>query len=213
MKCRNERGRFTEGYRRDLDMEMIKNLYLNGKSIENIAKQMNCNFATIYKRLKDMDIPLRLKGFQSMEKNVKWAGGKYQDNLGYVHIYKPEHPMANSSDYVLEHRLIMSEYLGRILERQEVVHHKNGNVTDNKIENLELISSNNKHMQQHHAKNREQSLKIKAILKLYQEGIGTIEITKMLNIGAGVASYHIKQAGMARSLTEAQRLRRKRESK
>lgn len=38
------------------------------------------------------------------------------------------------------HRQIMSDYLGRKLTHNELVHHKNGNIYDNTIENLEIVS-------------------------------------------------------------------------
>lgn len=60
---------------------------------------------------------------------------------GYVQLWMPNHPLAPSRGYVAEHRLVMSEHLGRVLRRDEVVHHKNGVKTDNRIENLELMTA------------------------------------------------------------------------
>jgi hypothetical protein len=43
---------------------------------------------------------------------------------------------------ILEHRLVMSNILGRKLARSETVHHRNGNKRDNAESNLELKFSN-----------------------------------------------------------------------
>lgn len=59
---------------------------------------------------------------------------------GYVLVYRPDHPVADLTGYVLEHRVIMEEHLGRLLTCDEIVHHKNGNKKDNRIENLMLTT-------------------------------------------------------------------------
>ncbi len=55
-------------------------------------------------------------------------------------LYKPDHPFAGSNGYVREHRWLMEQKLGRLLERTEHVHHKNHVPIDNRLENLVIIS-------------------------------------------------------------------------
>ena len=72
-------------------------------------------------------------------------------NNGYKMIYKPEHPFARhgKGQYVYEHRLVMEEKLGRYLDpTKEIIHHINGNPTDNRIENL-VLTTRQEHMKNH----------------------------------------------------------------
>lgn len=78
------------------------------------------------------------------EKNYNWKGGKIC-RRGYILILNREHPFATSQKYVLEHRLVMEKKIGRYLHPWEVVHHRNGDKKDNRIENLELLAGNHKH--------------------------------------------------------------------
>ena len=72
--------------------------------------------------------------------NVKAEPTSWVSRYGYRILYLPEHPMANSSGAIPEHRLVMSEAIGRDLRPEENVHHINGDRLDNRLENLELWS-------------------------------------------------------------------------
>lgn len=65
---------------------------------------------------------------------------KRVDERGYIERWLPEHPYARDG-WVPEHRLVMEDYLNRVLTPDEVVHHVNGVKDDNRIENLWLCSA------------------------------------------------------------------------
>jgi hypothetical protein len=73
--------------------------------------------------------------------NHNWKGGKRLTNWGYIYVKAPyNHPHKNNSGYIFEHRLVMEKHLNRYLEPFEFVHHINGIKTDNRIENLIVIT-------------------------------------------------------------------------
>lgn len=59
---------------------------------------------------------------------------------GYTYALVPDHPNATKNGYVMEHRVVMENELGRLLENNEIVHHHNGIITDNRLGNLEVMT-------------------------------------------------------------------------
>lgn len=74
------------------------------------------------------------------EKNPMFKTGEKISRYGYRMIYKPDHPNSQKDGYILEHRYVMSEFLGRPLSNEEHIHHKDENKLNNDIRNLEIIS-------------------------------------------------------------------------
>ena len=58
----------------------------------------------------------------------------------YMYALVLDHPNATKNGYVLLHRVVMENHLGRLLFPEEVVHHIDGNKFNNSIENLSVLS-------------------------------------------------------------------------
>ena len=72
--------------------------------------------------------------------NPSKHGGHTKNRSGYVYVYKPTHPHCSSDGYVMEHRLVMENSIGRYLKKDEAVHHINRDRKDNSLENLQLMT-------------------------------------------------------------------------
>lgn len=97
-------------------------------------------------------------GVLKREKHWMWHGGQYKNAAGYIFIHSPEHPSKTNGYYVFEHRLVMEKHLGRFLTKDEIVHHINHVKSDNRIENLMLLSKAD-HNTIHHKGNTSAALK------------------------------------------------------
>ena len=110
-------------------------------SILQIAHKLNVTQGAIRKYFKKYNIPFKEKKdtYLRGDKAPNWNGGRHMHN-GYIEIYAPKHPHKNKRNCIYEHQKVMEDYLGRYLEKGEVVHHKDLCKTNNNIENLQLLT-------------------------------------------------------------------------
>lgn len=97
----------------------------------------------------------------------------------YNYAIVRDHPNRTKNDYVLEHRVVVENSLGRVLSDEEIVHHKNENKKDNRLVNLEVLSAEDHSRLHGKAKGvKEVSLKCPWCKELFQRRSGQTHLYK-----------------------------------
>lgn len=131
-------------------------MYDDAGSVNELARTLGMARHKAQYQLDKNGITIRSSGFKSPrseafygEGSPTWKGGTFYHSDGYIYQLAPGHPAAKSAKgYVLQHRLVMEDKLGRFLTPTEMVHHVNEVKDDNRPENLELFNRST-HMQHH----------------------------------------------------------------
>ena len=123
--------------------EAIQRLWDEGHTQTHIAKIIGLNQGTVSAWLRSGRVPVKSRTFKKSRFHYQKEGGRILSQEGYVllHIHfapTEYHSLANIRGYILEHRLVMSQVLGRPLTSTETVHHIDGNKQNNAAENLQL---------------------------------------------------------------------------
>ncbi len=140
------------------DYADLTDLYLHQElSMGQIATLKGCPKSSVRAQLHRRGIPVRTsqvgqkllfdKRYRCFNgaQSPHWKGGRiYRHGYVAVKIF-PDNPYYNMATdrgrgYVMEHRLVMAQHLGRSLLPSEKVHHINGLQDDNRWENLKLVS-------------------------------------------------------------------------
>lgn len=129
-----------------LDVRGAIALYESGLSLADVGRRFGVTRQSVYSALKRRGVALRPQLRMGAENHFYRGGPEvcgYVTERGYVKV------RTEDGRKVFKHRYVMEQSLGRKLQADEDVHHKNGDKSDNRSENLEVIP-HGKHSSLHH---------------------------------------------------------------
>jgi hypothetical protein len=124
-----------------LKWKQVIKLYKSGMPSEEVAKAVGYDGSNVRRILRMHGLMRSLEDAAIARFDRKGPRTISISAYGYRQYFR-------GNKRIYEHRDIAEQILGRALRSDETVHHKNGNKTDNRPENLEVISCS-EHMRLH----------------------------------------------------------------
>lgn len=126
----------NEARRIHVDDQWVIRQFENGHTAAEIANDLGCSLHPIKKAMRRLGLRRAAKarpGMRAGKNNPAWKGGERSRNDGYVLVWTQEGER-------LKHRVVMEAVMGRRLEDNEIVHHIDGDKSNNNPDNLVVMT-------------------------------------------------------------------------